>query len=530
MGQTIWEKALFNASEKRVNVQIENDTLFILSADTSNKTCSLQSFRTEDLSPLHHINITGFFTDLVISNDTIFLLHSENSPDTTSIVALNSNGSIISTLSWINSSHAAICSDDTFIYVIDNHRYQDNYDFIRVARLHKTLEIDSTIFVARDEYQTGRSIETNNSNLYISGHKTEGTNEAHLDIKLSGDFIEQYSHANEIATSVKHETTVLIPNGIVAAYSIHDSIIISVKNFEGTILKSFYIASHNPQAINLEYFNNTIIIHIKGETSSELHQIDLNGSVFGSWSFVPHLEKITCSNHYVYTFQQETDSLYISKLDLSEPGNCTLQNGTITLLNHSMNSKNYEPTLIETNLETTGDTFSATTTVPNTPFTLCPKVSRSNPGDSVVCQGDSIELLALGDEGYVWIIGDDTLSNAESFYFTPIDDTELQLIGTNGHIRNFQIIRSKSGECKKELNVYNYITPNGDGDNEFFFVDEINYHTPISLKIYNLDNQEVFSTDDYSNDWPNHNQSSGEYLYYIETENTVQEGKLIIVR
>jgi gliding motility-associated-like protein len=84
------------------------------------------------------------------------------------------------------------------------------------------------------------------------------------------------------------------------------------------------------------------------------------------------------------------------------------------------------------------------------------------------------------------------------------------------------------------LFVPSVITPNGDGKNDFFRVDE--YAGRIELIIFNHWGNEEFRSSDYKNDWDGRNQSgaklpSDTYFYILKFENgKVKKGSVLIKR
>jgi len=63
-----------------------------------------------------------------------------------------------------------------------------------------------------------------------------------------------------------------------------------------------------------------------------------------------------------------------------------------------------------------------------------------------------------------------------------------------------------------ELFIPNVITPNGDGMNDVF---EITTNLPISVLVFNRDGKEVYSSDNYQNDWGGGVLSPGVYFYEV---------------
>jgi gliding motility-associated-like protein len=74
-----------------------------------------------------------------------------------------------------------------------------------------------------------------------------------------------------------------------------------------------------------------------------------------------------------------------------------------------------------------------------------------------------------------------------------------------------------------ELNISQVITPNGDGNNDRWFIYNIENHPGSIVRVYNRWGKEVFFSRDYKNDWDGHYKdyddslpSAGSYYYQID--------------
>jgi gliding motility-associated-like protein len=64
--------------------------------------------------------------------------------------------------------------------------------------------------------------------------------------------------------------------------------------------------------------------------------------------------------------------------------------------------------------------------------------------------------------------------------------------------------------------VFNVITPNGDGINDNFTIKDIEYFPNTKVAIFDRWNQQVFSSEDYRNDWSANNLPAGNYYYIVK--------------
>ena len=63
--------------------------------------------------------------------------------------------------------------------------------------------------------------------------------------------------------------------------------------------------------------------------------------------------------------------------------------------------------------------------------------------------------------------------------------------------------------------VYNVVTPNGDGSNDFFTIKDLVYFPGTKVTIYDRWNQVVYNSDDYQNDWSPSDIPAGNYFYVV---------------
>ncbi|MUV04189.1 T9SS type B sorting domain-containing protein [Flavobacterium rakeshii] len=115
------------------------------------------------------------------------------------------------------------------------------------------------------------------------------------------------------------------------------------------------------------------------------------------------------------------------------------------------------------------------------------------------------------------------------------------IVGSNpidSQIDNNEAIAWVEPSC---LTVYNEFTPNGDGANDTFRIDCIEYYPNNTLSVYNRYGSPVYKTSGYQNDWDGTaNQDGtvrrgeklpvGTYYYVLEVDDAVKTGWLYIMR
>ncbi|HSZ72775.1 MAG TPA: gliding motility-associated C-terminal domain-containing protein, partial [Cytophagaceae bacterium] len=83
-----------------------------------------------------------------------------------------------------------------------------------------------------------------------------------------------------------------------------------------------------------------------------------------------------------------------------------------------------------------------------------------------------------------------------------------------------------------DLVIYELITPNGDGDNETFYIKNIEKTPPVQVTVFDVWHQVVYSKDNYQNDWNGGGLPVGTYYYLAKVDkwNKVYKGNLYIKR
>ncbi|MFO8053947.1 MAG: gliding motility-associated C-terminal domain-containing protein, partial [Bacteroidales bacterium] len=82
-----------------------------------------------------------------------------------------------------------------------------------------------------------------------------------------------------------------------------------------------------------------------------------------------------------------------------------------------------------------------------------------------------------------------------------------------------------------ELNIPNVITPNGDGINDYFVIEGLSNYPGSKLVILDRNGNEVYSSENYQNDFNGENLPKGAYLYILKVNNksqTIKQGTLNI--
>ncbi|WBO84036.1 DUF7948 domain-containing protein [Hymenobacter yonginensis] len=141
---------------------------------------------------------------------------------------------------------------------------------------------------------------------------------------------------------------------------------------------------------------------------------------------------------------------------------------------------------------------------------LQPALARL-PADTTGCVSGGVRLRAQAAPG--------------STYLWSTQATTPEIVATTS---GRYTVRVTQGGCTEEKTVTvnlrrpilppNVITPNGDGDNDFFKPDQDVLEPGTRLRLYNRWGRQVYATDNYRNDWNAAEQPAGVYYYTLENE------------
>ncbi|MCK4920052.1 MAG: gliding motility-associated C-terminal domain-containing protein, partial [Bacteroidales bacterium] len=160
--------------------------------------------------------------------------------------------------------------------------------------------------------------------------------------------------------------------------------------------------------------------------------------------------------------------------------------------------------------------------------------------DSVVCIFDSIMLEGEGGIDFLWnnplTLDNPNISNP---YANPDSTTSYVLTVFNEYCFGTDTVEIIVDLCLEELpfSIPQIITPNGDGANDNWQIENIDYFTESSLVIYNRWWNKVYEANPYLNDWQGQSLRDadlpdGTYYYILDIGNGLlpYKGYVIIHR
>ncbi len=157
--------------------------------------------------------------------------------------------------------------------------------------------------------------------------------------------------------------------------------------------------------------------------------------------------------------------------------------------------------------------------------------------DTTLVEGNTITLNASGALTYTWLpLPYIKYENTASPDVNPYITTTYTVYGNdiNGCF-GMDTIRVRVTPSD-ELVFYSAFTPNRDGDNDFFYIGNIQKYPDNILKVYNRYGQVVFTSSGYQNDWDGSYQGNqlptGTYFFILDTgtDKGLKKGSVTIMR
>jgi gliding motility-associated-like protein len=187
----------------------------------------------------------------------------------------------------------------------------------------------------------------------------------------------------------------------------------------------------------------------------------------------------------------------------------------------------FSPTTTNSYIVSGTDIFgcTSTTTILVNVYSGTAAIPSVNPG--VICIGDTSYLSVIGGSIPTWSLN--TYPNL--LYVAPITDVSYtySAVDNNGCIGDIIFNISIDEACA--IKVYNGFTPNGDGINDFWIIDNIENYSTNKVYIYNRWGTLMYSTSNYNNfdnvwDGKFNGQAvtSGTYFYVIESNQLIKKG------
>jgi len=256
--------------------------------------------------------------------------------------------------------------------------------------------------------------------------------------------------------------------------------------------------------------------------TTQFQQTNMTGDFIATVTY--NNGNILCSN---------SDSIHIDQYDMADVdfGNDTCILDGITL--HAGNAGHNPPFLYLWNDGSTGEsidisesgTYSVTVTIDaNSPCVAEDEIQISVYDtdflgeDQEFCNFEEIIVNVPYDNSsithtYQWNFDGEDLMISDYFFAQKnisFGDHIIKVMVDNGCEDEVNL---KSNDC--QIEIPNIITPNGDGSNDKFVIDGLEFFPNTQVIIYNRWGKKVFESLNYQNDWGNSSISDGVYYYVV---------------
>ncbi|WP_443947019.1 MBG domain-containing protein [Pedobacter sp. AW1-32] len=167
-----------------------------------------------------------------------------------------------------------------------------------------------------------------------------------------------------------------------------------------------------------------------------------------------------------------------------------------------------------------------------------PLISISSNKTTEISKGETIILTATGGTNYTWSSANGILNGQNTSILTirPTQTTTYTVRVTNGSgCSSTQNITIKVAEDYK-LVATNILTPNGDGVNDTWVVENIDMYPNNEVRIFDRNGRELYNKKSYDNSWTGtvrgNDLAEGTYYYIITygPDKLVQKGFITIIR
>ncbi len=138
------------------------------------------------------------------------------------------------------------------------------------------------------------------------------------------------------------------------------------------------------------------------------------------------------------------------------------------------------------------------------------------------CAGNTLTLSFFGVQSYTWTDGSNNLGNNSFININPNASTTYSLIFTDNYgctsYKTLDIaLNPTCTSTTNSITVYNAITPNGDGINDFLIIDNIDKYTNTTVDIYDRWGVLIFNAKNNYNNITNYWPKKEDYSQLIST-------------
>lgn len=166
-------------------------------------------------------------------------------------------------------------------------------------------------------------------------------------------------------------------------------------------------------------------------------------------------------------------------------------------------------------------------------------IADITPDSLIICYGFGDELSSLPQPdglpvSYLWqydSLGFDPIQSLVSF--VEVTQPGLYTLSVTDAICNITVIDLITVEAEIcEIEVFNVFSPNGDGSNDFFYIEAIDKFVDPMVYVYNRWGNLIFEKKNYQNNWDMDGLVEGTYYYVVQNpqKNETFKGHFTLVR
>ena len=160
---------------------------------------------------------------------------------------------------------------------------------------------------------------------------------------------------------------------------------------------------------------------------------------------------------------------------------------------------------------------------------LCYAPIIDKTGKELLCPQEKVTFLVDGDVDYRWWLAsnpDKIISEEKTLTLTIDQEDTLFVEGSRGIKDTLQLSLASFDFCDKTITIFDFITPNNDGLNDFFEVENLEKYISNELWIFNRWGQQIYYQENYANDWQTG--IKGTYFYLLKIKEKEYEGSIMV--
>jgi len=140
-----------------------------------------------------------------------------------------------------------------------------------------------------------------------------------------------------------------------------------------------------------------------------------------------------------------------------------------------------------------------------------------SPQTALACKGETILFSTEEADGNtIWFATDGTELGTGTELAVIAEEQTSIIVKADKFKDATATIEIKPDDACFEFKIFDFVTPNNDGKNDFFEISNIDHFRPISFSVYDKQGAILFSADDYQNDWNGSDLPIGSYAYRVE--------------